>query len=250
MHLTQRIKGKIKRELKKRVPRVIFDKERELGRLDIKQPTYKCDYNKEEISRKYVLTGATGHKFLDVGGGEGDLNYLLGVTDNLNFDSHLLEKNRARFDEQYDYFALDLNPGADNVIYGDICTTDFLNNWQKQIEQFDTIYSNNVFEHLEKPWLAAENIFKLLKVGGVCITIVPFAARYHESPGDYFRYTHKGLVSLFQSAGSIEVLESGYDIVGRRNNWQGSGEHNDIVPVDKFGAWRENWYSILIFRKL
>ncbi len=35
--------------------------------------------------------------------------------------------------------------------------------------------------------------------------------------------------------GDLEVLETGYDIIGRRNDWQGSGEHNDIVPTDRFG---------------
>lgn len=82
-----------------------------------------------------------------------------------------------------------------------------------------------------------------VKAGCLIITIVPFAQRYHEDPQDYFRYTHKGVISLFEEYGTYSVLESGYDIAGRRNNWQGGGDHNDIVPIDNFGAWRETWFS-------
>ncbi len=46
------------------------------------------------------------------------------------------------------------------------------------------------------------------------------------------------------------MLESGYDILGRRINWQDSGSANDIVPVDEFGAWRETWFTVSILRKI
>jgi hypothetical protein len=45
------------------------------------------------------------------------------------------------------------------------------------------------------------------------------------------------------------VLVSGYDLRGRRNNWQGDGTAADLVPVDRFGAWRENWFVVTIVRK-
>lgn len=114
----------------------------------------------------------------------------------------------------------------------------------------DFIYSNNVFEHLKKPWVAAQNLTKLLKPHGIIITIVPFSQRYHEDPGDYFRYTHTGIFSLFEDFGSFELLKTGYDICGRRNNWQGGGFNNDIVPVDNFGAWRETWFTVSVMRKI
>ena len=106
-----------------------------------------------------------------------------------------------------------------------------------------------MFEHLKTLWLAAENLTKMLKPGGLIITIVPFAQRYHEDPQDYFRYTHTGVISLFEEYGTYSVLESGYDIAGRRNNWQGGGDHNDTVPIDKFGVWRETWFPVNLMRK-
>lgn len=125
-----------------------------------------------------------------------------------------------------------------------------MNENSKYNNHFDVIYSNNVFEHLRKPWIACSNINKLLKVNGICITIVPFSQRYHESPIDCFRYTHTGIKYLFEDVMDIEIIASGYDIDGRRNNWNGMGINNDYVIEDKFGAWRENWYTVLIFKKI
>jgi SAM-dependent methyltransferase len=145
---------------------------------------------------------------------------------------------------------MDLRPTGDaNVLVGDICAADYVAAHAQFARFFDVIYSNNVFEHLRRPWQAASNILALLKPGGLGIVIVPFAQRYHQDPEDYFRYTHVGLRSLFEDAGAIEVIGCGYDLVGRRNDWQGSGEVNDIVPEDKFGAWRETWFTMLVFRK-
>lgn len=228
----------------------ILDFEKKLGDFKSKPSNYRTDYFKEEISRKYILEKPFAGNFLDVGGGDGNLSYLLGVENNLKFNTVSLKKNTEDFKKKYNYFAVDLEPKGENVIYGDICNTGFLIDWGQYRNFFNVIYSNNVFEHLKKPWIAAENLYNLLKPDGICITVVPFAARYHEVPQDYFRYTHEGLKSLFESVGPIEILESGYDIIGRRNNWQGSGLANDIVPIDKFGAWRENWYTILIFKKI
>ena len=68
------------------------------------------------------------------------------------------------------------------------------------------------------------------------ITVAPFSTRYHSVPDDYFRHTHTAIESLFSDYSDYEVLKTGYDIQGRRNNWQGDGTVNDIVPVDSFGA--------------
>jgi hypothetical protein len=106
-----------------------------------------------------------------------------------------------------------------------------------------------VFEHLRRPWAAARNILDLLRPGGSCITIAPFSLRYHESPEDHFRYTHTGLVALFEEHAPVRTVLAGYDIAGRRNNWQGLGTANDTVPADEFGAWRENWFTIAIVEK-
>lgn len=187
---------------------------------------------------------------MEIGCGDAELTYLLGIRGNFDYDAAMHVENKARFDRKFQYLGLDLDANPDKAILaGDICSPDFAEDHPSLVGSCAVIYSNNVFEHLRRPWIAAKNIGDLLQAGGVCITIVPFSQRYHESPSDYFRYTHAGIESLFSDAMSIEVLRSGYDILGRRNDWQGTGNANDSVPVDDFGAWRETWFTFLAFKK-
>ncbi len=212
---------------------------------------YRVDYQAEKLSRDYVLNYPGSElKFLDVGGGDGRLSYLLGQIGHTFFDDRLYSESREKFFGKYQYFAVDLQPRGETVIFGDICDENFLDAHRQYLDKFDVVYSNNVFEHLEKPWIAAANLLKLVKPGGICITLVPFSVRYHEAPGDFFRYTHTCIPHLFRLAGPIQVLEQGYDISARRNDEQGSGKDNDICPVDGFGAWRETWTTVSIIRKI
>jgi SAM-dependent methyltransferase len=232
-------------------PRIIVDTGKRLGNFNGNNIGYNANLLKEELSREYVLgMPGKGLKFLDVGGKDGELRYLLGITKNLEFDPKIYAKNFALFSQKYEYFGLDLNPvGNENLLVGDICHSDFLESHGGFQEAFDVIYSNNVFEHLRRPWIAAQHLTCMVKPGGLIITVVPFSQRYHEDPEDFFRYTHRGIISLFEDYGAYDVLQAGYDIAGRRNDWQGSGNNNDLVPQDKFGAWRETWFTVAIMRK-
>jgi SAM-dependent methyltransferase len=231
---------------------VIVDDARKLGDFTATAVGYDCSLKKEEVARSHILTrSGSSMTFLDMGGGEGKLEYLLGIRENLEFDDDFYRGNRARFDEQYLFFCLDVaGEPSDTRLVADICADDFPVTHARFRSFFDVVYSNNVFEHLRRPWIAARNIAHLLKPGGVAVIIAPFAVRYHEVPADYFRYTHTGLASLFEDCGGMRILISGYDITGRRNNWQGQGRHNDICPVDQFGAWRENWFVVTVAEKL
>ena len=240
------------RAILSRVPRLILDTERRLGDFSGDEATYDVSLCKEEVARQHIFAlEGERLRFLDVGARDGRLDYLLGVRENLQSDPSLYAANRARFDAKYEYWGLDLQSQAtdDSVLVGDICSPTLLDDQPRFEGFFDAIYSNNVFEHLRWPWVAAENLVRMLRPGGICITIAPFSIRYHESPVDHFRFTHVGLASLFEDGGDVEVLRSGYDIRGRRNNWQGLGIANDRCPVDRFGAWRESWFAVCVVRK-
>lgn len=98
------------------------------------------------------------------------------------------------------YTTFDLIPGAFIDVVGDLLNTGF------ETGRFDTIFSTQVFEHIPRPWLAAKELNRILKPGGVCIVTAPFLQPYHADPHDYYRYTVDGLRALFEDAG-FEVLE-------------------------------------------
>jgi len=232
--------------------RFILDRHKRLGDFSKTKVEINTGIAKEEDARRILFDPATpGGVFFEAGGRDGDLTYLLGIRQNLEYDQAAHVENRRRFDAKFQYIGNDLSPDPTGraLVTGDLCSPTFLED-SGFAEGFAAVaYSNNVFEHLRRPWIAARNLYRTLQPGGVGITVVPFAQRYHESPGDYFRYTHAGIAALFEDAGPLEPLAAGYDILGRRNDWQGQGQVKDIVPVDSFGAWRETWFTFHAFRK-
>lgn len=134
---------------------------------------------------------------------------------------------------QFTYHALDLQdaPGAQvEVAVGDITDCPHIPD-----ESYDFIFSLDVFEHIDKPWLAAQEIQRLLKPGGVTVHSTLFSWRYHPCPIDYWRYTPEGLRSLF---GELECLHAEFDLVERRRDLR--GRDGNLVECDALGGWREN----------
>ncbi len=84
-------------------------------------------------------------------------------------------------------------------------------------EKFDIIYSSAVFEHFAMPWVVAEEIAKLLKVGGLIFVETHFSFSSHERPWHFFQFSDMALKSLFSPALGFECIEAGMSnpIVGR-----------------------------------
>ncbi len=191
--------------------------------------------------KKYIEEYRKSHKnpsFLDVGGRRG------------------IRKDYAA---GFRYIILEINKelNAPNIICGDICNCPQISD-----ESYDIVFSNNVFEHIKTPWLAANECVRITKSGGLNIHTTPFAWRYHPDPVDCFRYTHTGMKMLFEQSDNMEEVLSGYDISDRRKNHPSNelekGGHFggnvkgglDLVPIDELGGWREHWRVIYIGRKI
>jgi SAM-dependent methyltransferase len=129
----------------------------------------------------------------------------------------------------FEYWTMDIRKTADNVIVGDITNCPEL-----ESEQFDVIVSLDVFEHLNRPWKAAEEIIRLLKPGGIAFTSTIFSWRYHPSPIDYYRYSPEALEFLFTG---LNTLNKSWDYIERRRD---SRKADSIEPIDELGGWREN----------
>jgi SAM-dependent methyltransferase len=76
---------------------------------------------------------------------------------------------------------------------------------------FDTVLCSEVLEHVPHPAMAAAELARVLKSGGSLIVTVPFMARLHEEPHDYYRYTRHGLRQLLVEAGFEvdDIVETG-----------------------------------------
>lgn len=65
-------------------------------------------------------------------------------------------------------------------------------------ESYDLAISMQVLEHLHSPWIAVEEMARVLRPGGWLIGSVAFLKAYH---GSYFHITHLGMTRLLEGAG-------------------------------------------------
>jgi SAM-dependent methyltransferase len=81
-------------------------------------------------------------------------------------------------------------------------------------QRFDALFATEVLEHVfdYQPFLA--ECRRVLKASGTAFFSVPFAARYHYIPNDYWRYTPATLNKIMTEAGfkKVEVYSRGTDI--------------------------------------
>ena len=71
---------------------------------------------------------------------------------------------------------------------------------------FDIVYSIAVLEHVQKPWVVADEICRVLRQGGHVVVELPFLNVIHDQH-DYFRFTRKGIRSLFDEKRFDVVLD-------------------------------------------
>lgn len=62
---------------------------------------------------------------------------------------------------------------------------------------FSLIICCSVLEHVARPWIMAENITRLTKLGGLLYISAPWVWRYHAYPDDFFRFSWRGVEVLF-----------------------------------------------------
>jgi SAM-dependent methyltransferase len=106
---------------------------------------------------------------------------------------------------------------------------------EKLDRTFDVIVSDHVFEHLEHPLQAAQNIFEMLKPGGHFVIAVPFLVKIHGRPYDFNRWTPDGMKRLLKNAGfsedTIEIQSWGNRKCLKANldKWKIYGWHKDLT---------------------
>jgi SAM-dependent methyltransferase len=69
--------------------------------------------------------------------------------------------------------------------------------------KFDLILANQVWEHLDRPYAATRNVYRMLRKGGHFWIAVPFMIPFHGAPVDCSRWSARGLKNL--------LIEGGFD---------------------------------------
>lgn len=77
--------------------------------------------------------------------------------------------------------------------------------WPVTPSSVDLVLCTEVLEHVEAPAPFVEKLFACLRPGGRLVLTVPFAARWHFVPYDYWRYTPSSLDRLLRRAGFREI---------------------------------------------
>jgi SAM-dependent methyltransferase len=71
----------------------------------------------------------------------------------------------------------------------------------------DMVTSISVLEHVRNPWKVVDEMYRILKPGGVICVDVPFIFPYHADPDDFYRFSNKGILNLCEK---FECLQSGF----------------------------------------
>ena len=99
-----------------------------------------------------------------------------------------------------EYIGLEIEDGSDRQyryadVYYDGKKIPFQNN------KFDSVISNQVFEHVFNPDQFLRELNRVLKTDGLLLITVPFIWCEHEQPHDYARYSSFGLVHILEKNG-------------------------------------------------
>jgi SAM-dependent methyltransferase len=120
---------------------------------------------------------------------------------------------RSLLPENIGYQGIDVKQASDFKMLGssDITTFDgqhipFPDN------SFDNALCTEVLEHAENPEILVEEMFRILKPGGVLLATIPFSARVHYAPYDFNRFTRHRLDQMFSAFAEVTIEERGNDI--------------------------------------
>ena len=95
----------------------------------------------------------------------------------------------------------DIDPERKPEVVADIQDMPFHNG------EFEVILCTEVLEHVKNPFLAVQELERVLAPGGALILTTRFLFPIHDAPHDYFRYTKYGLRLLFSNWEIVELRE-------------------------------------------
>jgi ubiquinone/menaquinone biosynthesis C-methylase UbiE len=130
---------------------------------------------------------------LDIGCGQSPYKFLLDKSETRYFGIDIIEAS------SFGYNNPDITPfDGKNIPFGD--------------SEFDAVICTEVLEHVQEYQYLIDEIYRTTKKGASVIVTIPWSARYHYIPYDYFRYTPSSLKTMFSNFSNISIKHRGTDI--------------------------------------
>jgi SAM-dependent methyltransferase len=110
-----------------------------------------------------------------------------------------------------EYIGLDTERARQDFGYSmpDVLTIKEDDPWPLGDGSADLVLATETLEHVVHPDAFLAQAYRCLRPGGQVILTVPFAARWHYIPHDYWRFTPSSLRLLLETAGFAQVVVNG-----------------------------------------
>ncbi|MGB8648196.1 MAG: class I SAM-dependent methyltransferase [Anaerolineae bacterium] len=135
-------------------------------------------------------------RVLDIGAGQV-------VEKNHRAGFHDLAERYARLMATGHYIGLEIGAESKPAVVGDAHRLPFADG------SMDGVLMVSVLEHLYDPIRAADQVYRVLKPGGIFFSYAPFYHPYHASPHDYFRMTTDGYRYLLRDFREVKLVSGG-----------------------------------------
>lgn len=106
-------------------------------------------------------------------------------------------------------------------------------------DKFSGILCSEVLEHVQRPWVALPELYRVTAPGGWIIVTTLTAFPIHGFPDDFYRYTESGLRVLLEDAGfaNIETASAG-EIQVTLDDHGGGALARRSIPMHVFAVGR------------
>jgi ubiquinone/menaquinone biosynthesis C-methylase UbiE len=130
---------------------------------------------------------------LDVGCGQSPYKFLLNTSATKYFGVDIVDA------EKFDYNNANITPfnGVDIPF---------------EANMFDALICTEVLEHVQHYQKLIDEMHRVMKPGAAGIVTIPWSARYHYAPYDYFRYTPSSLKTMFEKFSEAKIIPRGSDV--------------------------------------
>lgn len=105
--------------------------------------------------------------------------------------------------------------------------------------RFSSVLCSEVLEHVERPWRALPELYRVIRPGGAIVITVPSCFPIHAFPDDFYRYSGSGLRVLLADAGFVDIeTSSGGNVDFRLDDHGGGRVAKRSTPMHAFAVAR------------